>query len=351
MATRNLGQFVTALELSRHIHEGALVPLIQSLSKEIQMFGDANMEVANDGSGHIGTTENSQPTGNYYGYNEGIATEASTSAEFREPLIMLGSRFQAHKKLLIKQARGDMQLAGAIRARMIGQSMAGMLKNHMTQILYGSRLTGKSPLGIFTRTDSNNLASAFVHDNARGNASATANKTSALLIGWGPLKYTWIFPEGEAPASGNIAQPGSPLTGVGITVEALPDDWVEDVDADSTKKFMAVRNELGLDTSHAIMDARYVQRQCNISTSNIDGDDDISFDESILIEMLHAMPDRENAILYVNKTLGAQIDNRANIKGNVFHMKDDPFGNYVPHVREVPIHINEQIVDTEATVT
>jgi hypothetical protein len=81
------------------------------------------------------------------------------------------------------------------------------------------------------------------------------------------------------------------------------------------------------------MDARYVQRMCNISTSNIDQIDDFSFNQEVLITMLHAMPDLNNAV------------------GNVFHMAEDPFGKWVPHVRQVPIHINERIVDTEATVT
>ncbi len=351
MATRALGTYVTALELSRHINDGEMVPFIQSLSKQIEMYGDANQEVANDGSGHIGTTENSQPTGTYVGYNEGYAVEISASAEFREPLVALRSRFQSDLDLLMDKAGGDAGKAGAIRVRMIGQSIVGMLKNHMTEILYGTRSVGKSPKGIMDRSDYNTLSSAYTHDNAGGAASGTANKTSALLIGHGPLKYTFIYPKGETPPSGSIDQPGSPLSGLGVTVKALHDDWVEDVTASSLLKFMAVRNDLKLRISHAIMDARYVQRQCNISTSNIDGVDDFSFDETVLITMLHAMPDLENAFLYVNKTLGAQIDVRALEKGNVFHMAEDPFGKWVPHVRGIPIHINEQIVDTEATVT
>jgi hypothetical protein len=149
---------------------------------------------------------------------------------------------------------------------------------------------------------------------------------------------------------GRIDQPGSAIEGIGIRVRALHDDWEDDV-IGAGDKFLAVRNDLQLRTSHAIMDARYVQRMCNISTSNIDQIDDFSFNQEVLITMLHAMPDLNNAVLYVNKTLGAQIDNAALVAGNVFHMAEDPFGKWVPHVRQVPIHINERIVDTEATVT
>jgi hypothetical protein len=188
MTTFNLGSYVTALELSRQFNNGIMVPLVQALSEEIQMYGDANQEVANDGSGHVGTTEFSQPTGTYHGYNEGYAAEAPTSAEFREPLVKLSGRFVAHLDLLMDQAGGNSQKAGEIRGRLIGQFISGMLKNHMTELLYGTRSAGKSPLGIMARSDYNTLSSAFTHDNAGGAASATANKTSALLVGWGPLK-------------------------------------------------------------------------------------------------------------------------------------------------------------------
>ena len=70
-----------------------------------------------------------------------------------------------------------------------------------------------------------------------------------------------------------------------------------------------------------------------------------------MIRMLTAIPDTENAVIYVNKTLKAQLWNRVNIKGNVFHTTEDAFGKKVLHIDNVPIHTNEQIVDTEATIT
>jgi len=351
MTTFALGEHLTALQISINIDpKGALIPLIQALSQEMEMFGDAHFEACNDGSGHIGVTELSQPTGTYRAFNEGIATEVPTFAEFREPMVMLDGRFKADRALLLKKARGDRGLAAQLRARMIGQYMVGMLKNHMTELIYGTRATGKSPKGIEMRSDYNTLSSAYTHDNAGGAASSTENKTSLLLIGWGPEKYTWIYSKNEAPEGGSINQPGTPLTGVGISVEALTDDWVDDVLAVANRKFMAVRNNLNLHISHAIMDARYVQRMCNISTTNIDGVDDFGFDEKVLIDMLESMPDHNNAVMYCNKTLRAQIRKRINEKGNVWHTVTDPFGRKVPGIDNIPLHIIEKITNTEATV-
>jgi len=350
MTTFALSEHVTAFELSKHIHEGALMPLIQALSQEMEMFSDVHMEAANDGSGHLGTTEYYQPTGTFRAFNEGIATEAPLSAEFREPLVMLDGRFKADRALLLKKARGDSGLAGQLRARMIGQYMVGMLKNLQTEIIYGTRSKGKSPLGLELRSDYNAISSAYVHDNAGGAASSTSNKTSLFLIGHGPEKYTWIYHKNEAPEGGSISQPGTPLSGLGVTVEALPDDWVLDASGTANREFMAVRNNLSLHVSHAIMDARYVQRMVNISTTNIDGVDDFGFDERVLIDMLEAMPDLNNAVMYCNKTLRAQIRKRINEKGNVWHSVTDPFGRVVPGIDNIPLHIIENITDEEAYV-
>lgn len=349
MTTYALSTYVTALELSKHIHEGKLLPLIQTLSQQMEMFGDAHWEMCNDGTGHVGVTEYYQPTGSWRAYNEGVAAEASISAEFREVTSMLDGRFHSDRALLMHKARGDGGRAAVLRARLIGQYMVGMLKTLQTSLLYGTRSDGKSPRGLTQRADYNTLSSAYVHDNADGAASATANKTSLWLIGWGSQKYHWIYPQGDAPAGGNIDQPGSSIEGLGVKIDAVPDDLVDDVGG--TNQYMAVRNWLELHIGHAIEDARYVQRQCNISTSNIDGVDDFSFDEEVLIDMLETMPELENAVMYCNKTLRAQIRKRINEKGNVWHTVTDPFGRKVPGIDNIPLHIIERITSTEATVT
>ena len=96
MTTYSLSEYVTALELARHVGPGgSLLPIIQALSIEIPIFGDVHQEECNDGTGHIGVTEYYQPTGTWRGYNEGVAASAPISVDFREPTAQLASRFQA----------------------------------------------------------------------------------------------------------------------------------------------------------------------------------------------------------------------------------------------------------------
>lgn len=355
MTTRVLSSYVTMLEALTH--EGAdqrMLPLINSLAERIDFMKVAHVMPANDGSGHQGVREFAQPTGTWRGYNMGVANEASFSEPYREPTAMLESPWEADLAILEDSGYGP-----DLRMRMIGQSMAGMMKTVMTNILYGAHSTDDlQPNGIMTRAAWNTLSSARTHDNARGNASATANKTSMLLIGFGPLKTALVYPGTSSPAQIGAGYPDKNVSGMGITVIPLQDDYVFQVGS-TTLKYLAARNHLKIRYGLAINDERFIQRLCNISTSNIDGVDDYSIDENVMIEMMNAMPDLENAFIFTNTTLATQLWQRINEKGNLFHTMDKPFGKNLPAFNGVPIlriapadiGLTGGILDSEETVT
>jgi len=350
MTTYSLSTYMTALELAQHINpKGGLVHLIQALSKQIPIFADVHMEECNDGSGHKGQTEYYQPVGTWRAWNEGVAVEIPITAPFREVTCNMASRFEADKQMIWHKAKGNASMAAQLRARMCGQHAAGMLKTIATSLLYGTRTDGKSPLGLFLRSNWNAITSNYCWDNSGGAASATANKASLLLLGHGSLKYHWIYPQGITPPSGTIEQPGKAISGLGIRNDPLTDGMVTDIGG--TNKFLGVRNWMTTEVGHAIEDARYVQRIANISTSNIDDIDDFGFDESIAIKALEAMPDLENAVWYCNGDVRAQIRNRNNVKGNVFYSPESPNAPEVLTLCGLPVHKWESMTSTEATVS
>jgi hypothetical protein len=350
MTTYSLSTYVTALAAAQLLDpKGGLVHLIQTLSSQIPIFADVHMEECNDGSGHKGTTEYYQPVGTWRMWNEGVAAEAPITAQFREVTANMASIFQADKGMILHKARGNASTASQIRAMMCGQFSAGMLKAISTSLLYGTRSDGKSPLGLFKRSNYNALSSDYVHDNAGGAASATANKASLLLLGHGSLKYHWIYPTGITPPSGSIEQPGKSITGFGIRNDPVADGFVTDIGG--TNKYLAVQNWLTTEVGQAVEDARYVQRICNISTSAIDSVDDFGFDEEVAIHALEQMPDLENAIWYCNSTVRTQIRNRNNSKGNVFYTPEQPNAPEVLTLCGIPVHRWDSMTSTEATVT
>ena len=354
MATHALASYVTMLEMLKHDGmDGRLLPLINSLAQRIDILKVAHVMEANDGTGHEGVREFSHPTGSWRAYNEGIAAEASFSEPYREPCAMLDGKWHADLALLMHSKN-----PGEKRLRMIGQYIAGMMKTFATAVLYGERSAdGKRINGITARAAYNTLSSARVHDNAAGDASVTANKTSIYLMGFGEEKCSIIYPNNDAPGQIDGSYPDPNVQGMGVKVVALPDGYVTDIGG--TNEFLAARNYLMLHFGFVVNDERYLQRQCNISTSNIDGVDDFSFDENVMIDMLTAMPDLDNAAMFCNKTISAQLRKRVNEKGNIFHTIDTPFGKNVLAVDNVPIlqmapsdtGLSGGIVNTEATVT
>ena len=354
MAEYSLANYVTKLELMKHDGPGnSLLPMINSLSQRIDLLKVAYWQEANDGTGHKGIREFSQPAGSWRGYNEGVAVEVPSSVNFREPTGMLASRCQADMSLM-RHSKNP----GEKRMRMMGQFSAGMLKTFATTILYGDRsVDGKRPNGIMSRTPYNSLSSARVHDNAGGAASVTANKTSILIIGFGPEKVSLIHPANDAPGSVDANHPDPDMSGAGIRITDLGPDLVKD--PGGTNEFYAARSWIEFHWGIAIEDERYIQRICNISTSNIDGVDDFSFDYKVMNTALEAMPDHDGACILVNKTLRTQMRNAMAEKSNVFHTADFPWGKNQLAYDNIPVLLMSPtdtglaggLVNTEATVT
>jgi hypothetical protein len=350
MAEYSLAQYVTKLELNKHDGSGGLLPLITTLSQRIDILKVAYWQQCNDGTGHEGVRQFSQPSGSWRAYNEGVASETPTSVNFREPTGMLASKWQAD----IAQFRHSKN-PGEKRLRMMGEFGAGMMKTFATTILYGDRSTdGKRPQGIMTRSAYNTLTSARVHDNAGGNASATANKTSALIMGFGPEKVSLIHPANDAPVDGST---NNDLAGAGIRITDMGVDYV--TDPGGSNQFPALRSWIEFNWGLAIEDERYIQRVANISTTDVDGVDDFSFDYQVMNAAIDSMPDLDGAAIFVNSLLGTQMTNAAAEKNNVFYPVDMPWGKAQLTFRGVPIlkmtptdtGLTGGIINTESQVT
>ncbi len=344
MSEINLTEFITIMELAQQEHNKQLLPYINVLGKRMDMFSDASWQECNDGSNHKGIRASTEPTGSLRAYDEGIATEAATSTPYSEPTEMLDGINQID----VAKLRHRTDPVGQ-RARQDAAYVAGMLKTFMTHVFYGDRsVDGKRINGITTRSDYNTLSSQYVYDNADGNASATANKTSVFLIGWGSEKFHFTYPQNDAPGAFTMANPA--VSGLGIRLNPLPPQIVADSD-DSTKRYMAVLTWLEAHFGIVIHDPRYIRRIGNISTTNIDGVDDFRWDEEVMIDAMTDIPDLENAIFYAARTIFGQMWKRVNEKGNLFHTIELPFGREQLMFGTIPVHMNEQIVTTEATLT
>ena len=295
MATLALGTSLTVAELMRREDpNGQPSELIDVLNQENAITPDATWIPCNNKTMHEDGRTASEPTGQDRAYDQGITTEAGVSERVLEHTQMLDGLSVVDVKKLLHTGHYEQN-----RTINDGFFLRGMAKTFVSRLLSGNRSTHPRRInGIFTRTDYNSLSSDYTYDNAGGNASATANKTSILMVQWGMKMVNCIYPVGDAPGSTGGDSP--------IKQEDMGKDLIADPN-NSSAYYKAERTWFEIHFGIFIHDPRCIKRIVNISTSNIDGVDDFSFDEELMIDMVSDLEYAgAGAVMYCNRTVYAQ---------------------------------------------
>jgi hypothetical protein len=155
--------------------------------------------------------------------------------------------------------------------------------------------------GLYNRTEFSAIGT-YVYDNAKGNGSITANKTSIWGIQQGEGKCHLIYP-----------------TTVSKVVRRDFTNKFEKTD-DAGNTYPCQKTRWNLDFGLFIHDLRSVFRVANISCSATpNGTTEVSFDEDLLIEAIMKMPNSgDGCVLYANNSLIIQMTQRANKMPNSF---------------------------------
>lgn len=346
MATRALGQSLTLAELVRREDpDGSLADIVDIISETNAITMDATWMQCNDGTSHQSTRVVTEPTGAERMFGQGVTREAGVTEVINSPTTLLSGFSEPDAKMLRTSPEGWR----AARAKEDAFFFNGMTKTFVSRIFDGDRTTNPLQiLGINNRSDYNALSSDFVFDNAGGNASATANKTSIYFIQWGFKKVNLIFPRGL---------PNSDTMGTPITHQDFGERMVLDpLNTSNTAKYPAMQSWFEIAWGMDIADPRMIKRIVNISTSNIDGVDDFSFDEELMIDAFNELEDGGlGAVIYCNRTVKAQMMKRANEKGNATFTQDTegegPFARPVLRFWGIPVREVAQITNTQATVS
>ena len=332
--------FTSNLTLSEIVNredpKGGLADLVDVMSVNSSIVKTGTWEECNRGTYHEDTLVASRPSGSLRGYDMGVDKEASSTEKDMQPTCMLDGLSQIDSAKLQHSAGGG----GPLRVQEDDLFMAGMAENVTTQILEGDRAGnyGLAIDGIVNRSDYNALALPNVYDNAGGDASATANKTFMLIMQWGAKKCNLIYPRNDPHGGG---------TQYGIKLRDFGEDIVTDA---AGKSYPAWRTWFEAHFGLFIYDARCVKLIVNISTTNIDGIDDFSFNEDYLIDAyVDLRYPVERTYIYCNAAVEAQMWKRVKDKSNVNFSEGTAFGSRVAMFNGIPIMREEKIGSTYAT--
>jgi hypothetical protein len=337
-----MGTSMSLQELRRReTPDGKLAELIDVISEENRVLEYMTWIEANNGFYHEDTRVATEPTGNNRALDEGVVKEAGVTEPITERTMELASISEVDDKKYRASPNPD-----GFRLQEDGLFLKGMTKTLVGDFFDGNRGTDPREIdGINNRSDYNTLSSDYTYDNADGNASSTANKTSVYFFQFGHKKLNMIYPRNNPMGGGTLP----------IKMEDFGKSIINQSGTSETKKYPAWQTWFSADFGIFIHDPRCIKRIVNISTSNIDGVDDFAWHEDSMIDASGDLEyNGEGTVICVNRTLLAQARKRANEKGNAFYTQtvvEGPFARPVLFWDGIPIVRVDQITNTQATIT
>lgn len=343
MGTLATGSTITIMEmLRRETPDKRAADLIDIISETNAIIADATWRMCNNGTFHQDTRIATRPSGDKRAYDQGVAPEAMVTETALEPTVMHAGISQVDTK---KAQHSVLGVAG-FRNQEDGAFAVGLTEVLASDIFDLNNTTDpRNFVGINNRSDYNSLSSSYVYDNAGGAASATSNKTSIYFVQWGGKKVNLIHPRNDAPGAMGGDTP--------IARKDFPERLITDAN-DSTKQYPGYETWFEIAYGLFIHDPRTIKRIANISTSNIDGVDDFSFDEDLMIEAVTDMEfNGQGAVGYCNRTVWAQMWKRANEKGNATFTQEGvegPFAGRVLSFSNIPMKRVDAITNAQAQI-
>lgn len=343
MGALSMGGGLTVAELVRREDpDGSMAELVDMISEENHILDHITWIECNNGTFHEDKRTVSEPSGAERAYDEGIAGEAGVTEVVTERTCMLNglSEVDASKLKHSNDEAGQRLMEDAFFLR-------GMTKTLVNRLFNGNRATYPKQInGINTRADYNDLDSAYVFDNAGGNASSDSNKTSVYFIQFGAKMVNLIYPRHDPTG-------GGPLP---IKMEDFGKSIINQTGTSETKKYPAWQTWFSANFGIFIHDPRCIKRIVNISTTAIDGVDDFAWHEDPMIDAYHQLEyNGAGCVILCNRTVLTQAHKRSNEKGNAFFTTEvegeGPFARPVTRFMGIAMERVDQITDTQATVT
>jgi len=298
-----------------------MLDIVTALSEFNGAIEDSRWVEANGTTVHITSRVDSEPSGSFVAINEGVTGEVAKTKQIEDYLALLEAESRVDDRLFRLHGR-----KAAIRGTEDMAFVRGIKKNMAAKLFYANRFT--------TPREYHGLANRF-------NALSDAN-----VIGTGgtgsDLSSIWIIAHDELDGFHMLYPQGH--KSAGIESDDLGLQRVLDA---SSNPYPAWVTWFRAHHGFAVKDERNVQRIANIETA---GSDNI-FDPDDLVDAISLMTNRENAVIYCNRTIKAQIDKNALGKSNGFYMQPDIYGRSTPHFWDVPIRLHEQLLTTESQLS
>jgi hypothetical protein len=326
MATKNLVDQMTALEVARRSSDPNAFTILETMAMTNTMLQELPAQEANDGTVHTTLRRLSYPHGEHRLYNQGVGAKSSQTEPIQDVISML----EAHSDVDHDQAVHSGNPAALYNSE-ASAFLVGMGMDQAEELIYGSHQMDPAVI--------NGLAIRYPKvdgEHCVDFKGAGNSLTSAYLMAPGPQSVGLIYPRGSKS--------------VGVSREDGGLIWAKDPrDGAGKKEFRAHRDifkaQYGLFVAHP--DA--VIRVCNIPL-DLTKDQRIELLELILKYQKRLTKGIVNNVLFVNQDLIYQIERAGRESQYVVHPETDPWGRPVTAINGLRIREQDAILSTEEQV-
>lgn len=318
--------------LSRLDPDGSIADIVETMSIETAVVGDAIFMESNLPTGHRFTSRTALPAIGRRRFGEGVAPTKSGTAQVTESMTML----EANSAVDVDEAElnGD---EAEYRASEDASFVESMTQQAEEEFLYGNAAADPSDMtGLIPRFMSTSAVGGkqiVLHD-----AAASGNdQTTLALVGWGPKSVFGIFPKG---------------TKAGLTPRDMGRQlWDPNGDG---KKFLAWVTNWNWKMGLVVKDYRRVAMIRNIDVGNLltnGASSDALIQSSISAYYKIWKPAGVRLAWYGNRIIAEYLHKQAlnSVKNSTLRI-DEVGGVPVTKLLGIPVNVSDAITSTEAPI-
>lgn len=323
---------LTLADWATRVDPNGKVPIVvEMLAQKNEVINDMHWEEGNLPTGHRTTQRTGLPTAMARSINQGITPSKSTTAQVDEAVAYIEAFSEVDAKLV--ELNGE---ESAFRMSEADAFLESMNQGFANILFYGDPTAAPAVFRGFAPRYAKISGGAFAQNILSGGGSGSVN-TSIYLVCWGPNTVAGIFPKGSK---------------AGITHTDYGKQIVENVAGVGGARMVAYREHWEWDCGLAVKDWRYVVRICNIDTTI--SSNNVSAD---LIGLMSRSIDRlpsataGRCAFYMNRTIMSVLRIQALNKSNAALSVEEGLTQIEVKFLGIPLRKNDQILNTEATIS
>lgn len=262
---------VTLLDINRRLNEKGDIDnnIAEVLTESNEILQFLPWKETNKTTSELITVRTSEPSGDWYRYNEGFTTGKSTTTQKEEVCGLLGKYSEIDYEMLKLN-----NFSKAFRFSEEKAFISGLSKDMAHAFFYAdSNLDPEKPHGLTPRYKTISTTETNIGYNVLSGGGSGVDNTSVWLLGLSPETIYGIYPKGTKP---------------GLKIEDLGRDTKED----NGKLREVVRSYFTWYCGFAVKDWRYGVRIANIDKSDLATAGDTSDTSCNLIKLMIQAIDR-----------------------------------------------------------